>query len=128
MTWHTCAQRVLVVARDNSVHLVPYVEDTVHLVLKPVIPSSEATRSYLEVKTEWRRSLVSGLDPDDTELLGAYERGELTSIVTKWGTRPHPGGRPSHGGQKAAGSASDSPPETSRPGDAGAAGGDAYRT
>ena len=26
---------------------------------------------------------MSGLDPDETELLGAYERGELASVATK---------------------------------------------
>lgn len=40
-------QRVLVVACDNYVYLVPYVEDSDHLFLKTVIPSRKATRDYL---------------------------------------------------------------------------------
>lgn len=40
-------QRVLVVACDNYVYLVPYVEETDLFFLKTVIPSRKATRDYL---------------------------------------------------------------------------------
>ena len=40
-------QRILVVACDDYVYLVPYVEDEDHLFLKTVIPSRKATRDYL---------------------------------------------------------------------------------
>lgn len=40
-------QRVLVVACDNYVHLVPFVEEDDHFFLKTVIPSRKATRDYL---------------------------------------------------------------------------------
>ncbi|PJB45644.1 MAG: toxin [Comamonadaceae bacterium CG_4_9_14_3_um_filter_60_33] len=40
-------QSVLVVALDNYVYLVPYVEELDHYFLKTVIPSRKATRDYL---------------------------------------------------------------------------------
>ncbi|SRR6266581_803182 len=40
-------QRVLVVASDNYVYLVPFVEQDDHFFLKTVIPSRKATRGYL---------------------------------------------------------------------------------
>lgn len=40
-------QRVLVVACDNYVYLVPFVEETDYFFLKTVIPSRKATRDYL---------------------------------------------------------------------------------
>lgn len=40
-------QRVLVVACDNYVYLVPFVEEKEYFFLKAVIPSRKATRSYL---------------------------------------------------------------------------------
>jgi len=40
-------QRVLVVACDNYVYLVPFVEEEDHFFLKTVIPSRKATRDYL---------------------------------------------------------------------------------
>ena len=40
-------QSVLVVAFDNYVYLVPYVEEPDHYFLKTVIPSRKATRDYL---------------------------------------------------------------------------------
>ena len=40
-------QSVLVVAFDDYVYLVPYVEETDHYFLKTVIPSRKATRDYL---------------------------------------------------------------------------------
>ncbi len=40
-------QRVLVVAIDSYVHLVPFVEEQDHFFLKTVIPSRKATRDYL---------------------------------------------------------------------------------
>lgn len=40
-------QRVLVVACDNYVYLVPFVEEEEYFFLKTVIPSRKATRSYL---------------------------------------------------------------------------------
>lgn len=40
-------QRLLVVACDGYVHLVPYVESDDHLFLKTIIPSRKATRDYL---------------------------------------------------------------------------------
>ena len=40
-------QRVLVVAADNYVYLVPFVEDEDYFFLKTIIPSRKATRDYL---------------------------------------------------------------------------------
>jgi hypothetical protein len=40
-------QRVLVVACDNYVYLVPFVEEDDYFFLKTVIPSRKATRDYL---------------------------------------------------------------------------------
>jgi hypothetical protein len=40
-------QRVLVIAIDGYVHLVPFVEEKDHLFLKTIIPSRKATRDYL---------------------------------------------------------------------------------
>jgi hypothetical protein len=40
-------QRVLVVAIDDYVHLVPFVEERDYLFLKTIIPSRKATREYL---------------------------------------------------------------------------------
>jgi len=40
-------QRVLVVAVDDYVHLVPFVEERDYLFLKMIIPSRKATRDYL---------------------------------------------------------------------------------
>jgi hypothetical protein len=40
-------QSVLIVAFDNYVYLVPYVETPDHYFLKTVIPSRKATRDYL---------------------------------------------------------------------------------
>jgi uncharacterized DUF497 family protein len=40
-------QRVLVVASDGYVYLVPFVEQEDHFFLKTVIPSRKATRDYL---------------------------------------------------------------------------------
>lgn len=40
-------QRILVVAHDEYVHLVPYVEEAEYLFLKTTIPSRKATRDYL---------------------------------------------------------------------------------
>ncbi len=41
-------QRVLVVACDNYVYLVPFVEEEEYFFLKTVIPSRKATREYLK--------------------------------------------------------------------------------
>ncbi|QIM51114.1 BrnT family toxin [Hydrogenophaga crocea] len=40
-------QKILVVALDGYVHLVPFVPDTDHSFLKTIIPSRKATRDYL---------------------------------------------------------------------------------
>lgn len=40
-------QRLLVVASDGYVYLVPFVEEEEHLFLKTIIPSRKATRHYL---------------------------------------------------------------------------------
>lgn len=40
-------QRVLVVAHDSYVYLVPFVEEDGYFFLKTVIPSRKATRDYL---------------------------------------------------------------------------------
>lgn len=40
-------QKVLVVASDGYVYLVPFVEQEDHFFLKTVIPSRKATRDYL---------------------------------------------------------------------------------
>ncbi|MES2957571.1 MAG: toxin [Pseudomonadota bacterium] len=40
-------QKVLVVASDSYVYLVPFVEQEDHFFLKTVIPSRKATRDYL---------------------------------------------------------------------------------
>lgn len=41
-------QRVLVVAVDGYVHLVPFVEEREYLFLKTIIPSRKGTRDYLK--------------------------------------------------------------------------------
>lgn len=41
-------QKVLVVAFDGYVYLVPFVEEAHHFFLKTVIPSRKATRQYLK--------------------------------------------------------------------------------
>ncbi len=40
-------QRILVVACDNYVYLVPFVEEEDYFFLKTIIPSRKATRDYL---------------------------------------------------------------------------------
>jgi uncharacterized DUF497 family protein len=40
-------QRILVVAADNYVYLVPFAEEEDYLFLKTIIPSRKATRNYL---------------------------------------------------------------------------------
>lgn len=40
-------QRVLVVAADNYIYLVPFVEEDDYCFLKTIIPSRKATRDYL---------------------------------------------------------------------------------
>jgi len=40
-------QRILVVACENYVHLVPFVEEDDYFFLKTVIPSRKATRAFL---------------------------------------------------------------------------------
>ena len=40
-------QRILVVAADSYVYLVPFAEEEDHLFLKTIIPSRKATRDYL---------------------------------------------------------------------------------
>lgn len=40
-------QRILVVALDNYVHLVPFIEEEDYFFLKTIIPSRKATRDYL---------------------------------------------------------------------------------
>ena len=42
-------QKVLVVARDSYVYLVPMVEEQDYFFLKTIIPSRKATREYLNV-------------------------------------------------------------------------------
>jgi uncharacterized DUF497 family protein len=42
-------QRVLVVAHDSYVHLVPFVEEDDYFFLKTIIPSRKATRDYLNL-------------------------------------------------------------------------------
>ena len=41
-------QRILVVAADNYVYLVPFLEDKNCYFLKTIIPSRKATRDYLK--------------------------------------------------------------------------------
>jgi uncharacterized DUF497 family protein len=41
-------QRILVVASDNYVFLVPFVEEEDYFFLKTIIPSRKATRDYLK--------------------------------------------------------------------------------
>lgn len=40
-------QKILVVAHDGYVYLVPFVEEATHYFLKTAIPSRKATRDYL---------------------------------------------------------------------------------
>lgn len=40
-------QRILVVALDGYIHLVPFVEEADYYFLKTIIPSRKATRDYL---------------------------------------------------------------------------------
>jgi hypothetical protein len=47
-------QRILVVAIDDYVHLVPFVEEHDHLFLKTIIPSRKATRDYLGRRSDAR--------------------------------------------------------------------------
>lgn len=42
-------QRVLVVAHDSYVYLVPFVEEKDYVFLKTIIPSRKATRDYLNL-------------------------------------------------------------------------------
>ena len=42
-------QRVLVVAHDSYVYLVPFVEEEDYFFLKTIIPSRKATRDYLKL-------------------------------------------------------------------------------
>lgn len=42
-------QRILVVAADSYVYLVPFVEEEDYFFLKTIIPSRKATRNYLNV-------------------------------------------------------------------------------
>lgn len=42
-------QRVLVVAHDSYVYLVPFVEEKDYFFLKTIIPSRKATRDYLNL-------------------------------------------------------------------------------
>jgi hypothetical protein len=41
-------QRILIVAFDGYVYLVPFIEEADHFFLKTVIPSRKATRDYLK--------------------------------------------------------------------------------
>jgi len=41
-------QRILVVAADNYVYLVPFVDEQEYFFLKTIIPSRKATRDYLQ--------------------------------------------------------------------------------
>ncbi len=41
-------QRILVVAYDNYIYLVPFVEEEAYFFLKTVIPSRKASRDYLK--------------------------------------------------------------------------------
>jgi uncharacterized DUF497 family protein len=41
-------QRILVVAADGYVYLVPFVEEDRYIFLKTIIPSRKATRDYLQ--------------------------------------------------------------------------------
>jgi uncharacterized DUF497 family protein len=43
-------QRILVVAADNYVYLVPFVEEEDYFFLKTIIPSRKATRDHLNPK------------------------------------------------------------------------------
>jgi hypothetical protein len=40
-------QRIFVVRRDDDVYLVPFVEDSLSIFLKTIIPSRKATKPYL---------------------------------------------------------------------------------
>ncbi len=40
-------QRILVVAVDNYVYLVPFIDEQAHFFLKTIIPSRKATKAYL---------------------------------------------------------------------------------
>ncbi len=40
-------QRIFVLSIDDYIHLVPYVEDSMEIFLKTIIPSRKATREYL---------------------------------------------------------------------------------
>ncbi len=49
-------QKIFVVAWDNYVYLVPFVEDDAFIFLKTIIPSRKATRDYLDQgESPWRR-------------------------------------------------------------------------
>lgn len=71
-------QRVLVVAIDEYVYLVPFVEDLEYLFLKTIIPSRKATRTYLTrrpgrgARTPGGREAEGelGSEPDATDTKG----------------------------------------------------------
>lgn len=68
-------QQMLVVAIDDYVHLVPFVEEPDYLFLKTIIPSRKATRDYLAKRVVEGADPARGLDDEGTEA-GADREGE----------------------------------------------------
>ncbi len=65
-------QFVFIIAMNDYVYLVPYVENDEEIFLKTVIPSRKLTKQYLGV-------IMSELDPEELTLLAGVENGEWVS-------------------------------------------------
>ena len=68
-------QRVFVVQLEEYVYLVPFVEEREQVVLKTIIPSRKATKTYL-----LERPKTMKLDRQEKEIVDSLKRGEWRSI------------------------------------------------
>ena len=87
-------QRILVVAADDYVYLVPFVEEEGFFFLKTIIPSRKATRDYLRGRDLDARRLT----PMKRKSLPPSRKGSSTRSPPKRslpGSRRPPGRRPS---------------------------------
>jgi len=76
-------QRIFIVAIENYVYLVPYVETEDELFLKTIIPSRKFTKeTYNKSCWRWPMSSVK-LSKEEKQLLKAVEAGEFESVLTK---------------------------------------------
>jgi hypothetical protein len=69
-------QRVLVVAIDDYVHLVPFVEERDYLFLKTIIPSRRATREYLGRRPGRGVDVPGGGEAEDEREAGGSREGQ----------------------------------------------------